>query len=118
MSKVNVNRRGQVNTTRNVTLRHLRSGETFRFPRSAPGTVYQMLSVSDRALSEGGLDTGDWRFVYANVATGQIFGDTSNHTVLPVDCSMTVRDRVSETPSRSSRSSRGARKVVRARRSR
>lgn len=93
MSKMNVSRRGPVASSKNVTLRHLSPGETFRFPRSKPGTVYQMLSVSERARDEGGLDLGEFKFVYANITTGQIFGDASNHTVLPVDCSLVWRDR-------------------------
>ena len=95
MSKMNVNRRGQINTSKNVTLRHLSSGETFRFHRSAPGVVYQMLTVSERARVEAGVDSGDLRFVYSNVSTGQIFGDTINRTVLLVDCSLVARDRIS-----------------------
>lgn len=93
MSKMNVSRRGPVASSKNVTLRHLSPGETFRFPRSKPGTVYQMLSVSERAREEGGLELGELKFVYANITTGQIFGDASNHTVLPVDCSLVWRDR-------------------------
>jgi hypothetical protein len=115
MSKVTVNRRGPSVSVRNVTLRNLNSGETFRFPRSRPGTVYQLLSVSDRAIDESGVDTGDLRFLYANVATGQVFGDTSNHVVVPVDCTMTVRER---TVSQSTSSTRSARKAKTARRSR
>lgn len=93
---MNVSRRGSVSTVKNVTLRHLSPGETFRFPRSRTQTVYQLLQMSERAISEGGVDTGEFRFVYANVATGQVFGDVSNHAVVPVDCSLTVRDRVPE----------------------
>jgi hypothetical protein len=96
MSKMNVNRRGPVSSAKNVTLRHLSPGETFRFPRSRTQTVYQLLQMSERAINEGGVDTGEFRFVYANVATGQVFGDVSNHAVVPVDCSLTVRDRVPE----------------------
>lgn len=94
MSKVNVRRRGPANTDRSVTLRSLRAGETFRFPRSRPGTVYQMLVPNDRWVQEAGLDTGDLRFVYSNIATGQIFGDTANHEVVLVDCSVTARERL------------------------
>lgn len=95
MSKLNVRRRGPANTDRSVTLRSLRAGETFRFPRSRPGTVYQMLVPSDRWVEEAGLDTGELRFVYSNIATGQIFGDTANHQVVLVDCSVTARERAS-----------------------
>lgn len=111
MSKLNVRRRGPVNTDRSLTLRSLRPGETFRFPRSRPGTVYQLLAPSDRWVEEGGLDTGDLRFVYSNLSTGQIFGDTSNHEVVLVDCNVTARDRVRSM--RSTRSSRSTSTTVR-----
>jgi hypothetical protein len=120
MSKVTVNRRGPVGTAGRVTLSHLRSGETFRFPRSADGTVYQLLSVSQRASDEGLLEEVD-SFMFANVATGQVFATEDSRTVVPVDCSVTVRERTNAKPPRSRRSvsssntSRST-KVVRAKR--
>jgi hypothetical protein len=104
MSKVTVSRRGQVGNAGRVTLSHLRAGETFRFPRSAPGTVYQMLTISNRASEEGfeGVDA----FMFANVATGQVYVAEDSRTVVPVDCSLTVRERVNVEPTRSRRSQR------------
>ena len=100
MSKVNVRRRGPANNQKSVTLRSLRPGETFRFPRSRPGTVYQLLSPSERWVEEAGLDTGELRFVYSNMSTGQIFGDTSNHEVVLIDCSLTARERTQTSSNR------------------
>lgn len=120
MSKVTVNRRGPTGNAGRVTLSHLRSGETFRFPRSAAGTVYQLLSVSARSVEEGTLDEVD-SFMFANVATGQIYATEDSRTVVPVDCSLTVRERVNTTrTSRSSTSSStksGRTSLVRARKS-
>lgn len=96
MSKVTVNRRGPAGKAGRVTLSHLRAGETFRFPRSASGTVYQLLSVSARSLEEGTLDEVD-SFMFANVATGQVYATEDSRAVVPVDCSLTVRDRVATT---------------------
>jgi len=96
MSKVTVNRRGPTGKAGRVTLSHLRAGETFRFPRSATGTVYQLLSVSARSLEEGVLDEVD-SFMFANVATGQVYATEDSRAVVPVDCSLTVRDRVAAT---------------------
>lgn len=115
MSKVSVNRRGPKGNAGRVTLSHLRAGETFRFPRSADGTVYQLLSVSARSLEEGTLDEVD-SFMFANVATGQIYATDDSRTVVPVDCSLTVRERVNTSRSRTSNSS-GRVSVVRARKS-
>jgi hypothetical protein len=117
MSKVTVNRRGPTGNAGRVTLSHLRSGETFRFPRSAAGTVYQLLSVSSRSIDEGTLDEVD-SFMFANVATGQIYATDDSRTVVPVDCSLTVRERVNTSRTRASRSATTtrARKVVRAKR--
>lgn len=104
MSKVSINRRGPTGNAGRVTLAHLRAGETFRFPRSAPGTVYQLLNVSSRSLDEGMLDDVD-SFMFANVRTGQVYATEDSRTVVPVDCSVTVRERVNtERQSRSSRS--------------
>lgn len=119
MSKVTVNRRGPTGNAGRVTLSHLRAGETFRFPRSAAGTVYQLLSISSRSVEEGTLDEVD-SFMFANVATGQIYATDDSRTVVPVDCSLTVRERVNT--SRTSRSARSSGKsgrtsVVRARKS-
>lgn len=81
------------NTKRNaVTLRTLSPGETFRFPRSQDGTVYQLLEVSDRADTDDAVYSA-YRFMYSNVKTGQVFGDFESHEVVPVDCSLTVRER-------------------------
>ena len=121
MSKVTVNRRGPAGKAGRVTLSHLRAGETFRFPRSASGTVYQLLSVSARSLEEGTLDEVD-SFMFANVATGQIYATEDSRAVVPVDCSLTVRDRVATTTvSRAKKSATSgrvsvtrARKVVKA----
>lgn len=118
MSKVSVNRRGKVGNAGRVTLSHLRAGETFRFPRSAPGTVYQLLSVSNRSVEEGTLDEVD-SFMFSNVSTGQIYATEDSRTVVPVDCSLTVRERVNTSRNRSSRStstSIRSRKVVKAKR--
>lgn len=118
MSKVSVNRRGPTGNAGRVTLSHLRAGETFRFPRSAPGTVYQLLSVSNRSVEEGTLDEVD-SFMFSNVSTGQVYATDDSRTVVPVDCSVTVRERVNASRSRSSRSSVTtvrARKVVKAKR--
>ena len=106
MSKVTVNRRGPVGNAGRVTLSHLRAGETFRFPRSSPGTVYQLLTISNRSVDEGfdGVDA----FMFANVATGQVYVAEDSRTVVPVDCSLTVRERVNVEPTRSSRSSRSS----------
>ena len=104
MSKVTVNRRGPVGNAGRVTLSHLRAGETFRFPRSAPGTVYQLLTISNRSVDEGfeGVDA----FMFANVATGQVYVAEDSRTVVPVDCSLTVRERVNvEKPRRTARAS-------------
>lgn len=111
MSKVSVNRRGPTGNAGRVTLSHLRAGETFRFPRSAAGTVYQLLTVSSRSLDEGTLDEVD-SFMFANVATGQVYATDDSRTVVPVDCSLTVRERVNT--SRNSRSTTRSRKVVKA----
>jgi len=102
MSKVTVNRRGPVGNAGRVTLSHLRAGETFRFPRSVPGTVYQLLTISNRSIDDGfeGVDA----FMFANVATGQVYVAEDSRTVVPVDCSLTVRERVNVEPVRSSRS--------------
>jgi hypothetical protein len=105
MSKVTVNRRGPTGTAGRVTLSHLRAGETFRFPRSADGTVYQLLSVSNRAIEEGSLEEVD-SYMFANVATGQVFATEDSRTVVPVDCSVTVRERTNAKPPRQSRSRR------------
>lgn len=118
MSKVTVNRRGPTGNAGRVTLSHLRAGETFRFPRSAAGTVYQLLSVSSRSLDEGTLDEVD-SFMFANVATGQVYATDDSRTVVPVDCSLTVRERVTTsrtTSSRSNTTSVRARKSVKAKR--
>jgi hypothetical protein len=121
MSKVTVNRRGPTGKGGRVTLSHLRAGETFRFPRSADGTVYQLLAVSNRSVEEGSLDEVD-SFMFANVATGQVYATEDSRTVVPVDCSVTVRERTNAKPPRQSRSRRSdssatrARKVVRAKR--
>lgn len=120
MSKVSVNRRGPTGNAGRVTLSHLRAGETFRFPRSAPGTVYQLLSVSNRSVEEGTLDEVD-SFMFSNVSTGQVYATDDSRTVVPVDCSVTVRERVNTSRNRSSRSrsatsSVRARKVVKAKR--
>jgi hypothetical protein len=117
MSKVSVNRRGPTGNAGRVTLSHLRAGETFRFPRSAAGTVYQLLSVSNRSVEEGTLDEVD-SFMFSNVSTGQIYATDDSRTVIPVDCSLTVRERVNTSRTRSSRSSTTtrARKVVKAKR--
>lgn len=104
MSKVTVNRRGPVGNAGRVTLSHLRAGETFRFPRSAPGTVYQLLTISNRSIDDGfeGVDA----FMFANVATGQVYVAEDSRTVVPVDCSLTVRERVIvEKPRRTTRAS-------------
>lgn len=118
MSKVSVNRRGPTGTGGRVTLAHLRAGETFRFPRSANGTVYQLLSVSNRSIEEGTLDEVD-SFLFSNVATGQVFATEDSRTVVPVDCSVTVRERTNAKPPRSTRSRRSASSstVTRARKS-
>jgi hypothetical protein len=113
MSKVSVNRRGKVGNTGRLTLSHLRAGETFRFPRSAPGTVYQLLSVSNRSVEEGALDEVD-SFMFSNVSTGQVYATDDSRTVVPVDCSLTVRERVATSRTRSSRSTTS---TVRARKS-
>jgi hypothetical protein len=118
MSKVSVNRRGPTGNAGRVTLSHLRAGETFRFPRSAAGTVYQLLAVSNRSLEEGTLDEVD-SFMFANVATGQVYATDDSRTVVPVDCSLTVRERVATSRTSSSRtntSSVRSRKVVKAKR--
>jgi hypothetical protein len=118
MSKVTVNRRGPTGTAGRVTLAHLRSGETFRFPRSADGTVYQLLSVSERSIDEGVLDEVD-SYMFANVSTGQVFATEDSRTVVPVDCSVTVRERTNAKPPRSTRSASNnsrSTKVVRAKR--
>jgi hypothetical protein len=120
MSKVTVNRRGPTGTGGRVTLSHLRTGETFRFPRSADGTVYQLLSVSERSIDEGTLDEVD-SFMFANVATGQVYATDDSRTVVPVDCSVTVRERTNAKPPRSRRSASSSNtsrstKVVRAKR--
>ena len=114
MSKVSVNRRGKVGNAGRVTLSHLRAGETFRFPRSAPGTVYQLLSVSNRSVEEGTLDEVD-SFTFSIVSTGQIYATEDSRTVVPVDCSLTVRERVNTSRTRSATTTR-ARKVVKAKR--
>jgi hypothetical protein len=116
MSKVSVNRRGKVGNAGRVTLSHLRSGETFRFPRSAPGTVYQLVSVSNRSVEDGTLDEVD-SFMFVNVSTGQVYATDDSRTVVPVDCSLTVRERVINTRSRTARSltTSGRVSVVRAR---
>jgi hypothetical protein len=114
MSKVTVNRRGPTGNAGRVTLSHLRAGETFRFPRSAAGTVYQLLSVSSRSLDEGTLDEVD-SFMFANVATGQVYATEDSRTVVPVDCSLTVRERVSTSRTSSNSRSRSTSTVVRAR---
>jgi len=120
MSKVSVNRRGPSGKGGRVTLSHLRAGETFRFPRSADGTVYQLLSVSARSLEEGTLDEVD-SFMFSNVSTGQVFATEDSRTVVPVDCSVTVRERTNAKPPRSRRSASSSStsrstKVVRAKR--
>jgi hypothetical protein len=120
MSKVTINRRGPTGNAGRVTLSHLRAGETFRFPRSASGTVYQLLTVSNRSVEEGTLDEVD-SFMFVNVATGQVYATDDSRTVVPVDCSVTVRERVAASRNRSSRSrstssSVRARKVVKAKR--
>lgn len=115
MSKVTVNRRGPTGKGGRVTLSHLRAGETFRFPRSAAGTVYQLLAVSNRSIEEGTLDEID-SFMFANVSTGQVFATEDSRTVVPVDCSVTVRERTNAKPPRQSRSNRSPSKVVRAKR--
>lgn len=114
MSKVSVNRRGPTGNAGRVTLSHLRAGETFRFPRSAPGTVYQLLSVSNRSVEDGVLDEVD-SFMFSNVSTGQVYATDDSRTVVPVDCSLTVRERVAAR-SRTSRSTRST-TTVRARKS-
>ena len=103
MSKVTINRRGPTGNAGRVTLSHLRAGETFRFPRSAAGTVYQLLTVSQRSSEEGLLEEVD-SFMFANVATGQVFATEDSRTVVPVDCSVTVRERTNAKPPRSRRS--------------
>lgn len=119
MSKIKVTRRGPAGNAGRVTLSHLQAGETFRFPRSSAGTVYQMLSVSDRSLDEGTLDTVD-SFMFANVSTGQVYATDESRTVVPVDCSLTVRERtisareLSKT-NRTRSSTTRARKTVKAR---
>lgn len=115
MSKVKVNRRGPTGNAGRVTLSHLRAGETFRFPRSAAGTVYQLLSVSSRSIDEGTLDEVD-SFMFANVSTGQVYATEDSRAVVPVDCSLTVRERVNTSRNRSSSTSVRARKVVKAKR--
>lgn len=120
MSKVKVNRRGPTGNTGRVTLSHLRAGETFRFPRSAAGTVYQLVTVSQRSQDEGTLDEVD-SFMFVNVSTGQVYATEDSRSVVPVDCSVTVRERVAASRSRSSTSSgrtagTRARKVVKAKR--
>jgi hypothetical protein len=102
MSKVTVNRRGPVGNAGRVTLSHLRAGETFRFPRSAPGTVYQMLAISNRTTQEG-FESEEGVFMFANVANGQVYVAEDSRTVVPVDCSLTVRERVNVEPTRSRR---------------
>lgn len=114
MSKVSVNRRGPKGNAGRVTLSHLRAGETFRFPRSASGTVYQLVTVSQRSQDEGTLDEVD-SFMFVNVSTGQVYATEDSRAVVPVDCSVTVRERVAA-PSRS-RSSRTSSTSVRARKS-
>jgi hypothetical protein len=118
MSKVSVNRRGKVGNAGRVTLSHLRAGETFRFPRSAPGTVYQLLTVSNRSVEDGTLDEVD-SYLFSNVSTGQVFATEDSRTVVPVNCSVTVRERTNAKPPRQSRSRRTTStisKVVRAKR--
>ena len=120
MSKVTVNRRGPTGTAGRVTLSHLRAGETFRFPRSADGTVYQLLAVSNRSIEEGTLDEID-SYMFANVSTGQVFATEDSRTVIPVDCSVTVRERTNAKPPRSRRSASSSKtsrstKAVRAKR--
>jgi len=118
MSKVTVNRRGPTGTAGRVTLAHLRAGETFRFPRSADGTVYQLLSVSARSIDEGVLEEVD-SYMFANVSTGQVFATEDSRTVVPVDCSVTVRERTNAKPPRSTRSASNnsrSTKVIRAKR--
>lgn len=96
MSKVKINRRGPSGNADRVTLSHLRPGETFRFPRSRPGTVYQVVTVSDRTREEEGLeDAGE--FMFSNVQTGQLFVTNDSRPVVPVTCSVTVRERQSRT---------------------
>jgi len=113
MSKVSVNRRGPKGNAGRVTLSHLRAGETFRFPRSAAGTVYQLVTVSQRSQDEGTLDEVD-SFMFVNVSTGQVYATEDSRAVVPVDCSVTVRERVTASRSRSSTSS-GRASVTRAR---
>ena len=62
--------------------------------------------------------------MFANVSTGQVFATEDSRTVVPVDCSVTVRERTNAKPPRQSRSRRSAsstsgtraRKVIRAKR--
>lgn len=93
MSRITVRRRGPAGQADRVTLGHLRPGETFRFPRSAPGTVYQMVGLSQRSIEDTGLD-GFGAFDFVNLSTGLLSSAEDNRDVVPVDCSMTARDRV------------------------
>lgn len=113
MSKINVNRRGPVGNVGIVTLEHLRPGETFRFSRSSAGTVYQLLAVSPRMKTEGGL-RNTWEFMFANLSTGEVFGTDDVRTIVPVDCSLTARERVATLSTRRKATQR-TRKLLRAR---
>ena len=111
MAKINVNRRGETGSAGIVTLSHLRAGETFRFPRSAAGTVYQLLALSERGW-EAGLRIRGSEFMFVNVATGQIYATDDVRTVVPVSCSLTVRERTNNKPAKR-RNRRSARRRTR-----
>jgi len=114
MSKVTVRRRGPVGNAGRVTLQHLRTGETFRFPRSAPGTVYQLLAPSERMLNEVGVfENGVDGFMFAELSTGQIHVAEESRTVVPINCSVTLRERVNVEPVTKKKTARST-KTVRA----
>jgi hypothetical protein len=108
MSKINVNRRGPT-ADAGLTLESLRPGETFRFPRSTTGVVYQLLTVSN-SMQKRSLRS-NWEFIFVNVSNGRVFGTDDPRSVVLVDCSLTARER---TPSTST-SRRRTRKLARRR---
>jgi hypothetical protein len=92
MPRISVVGQGSIKQAGKPTLRKLDVGETFRFPNSAPGVIYQKLDGSERAYDEGCFGH-DYDHLYSNILTGQVFGDWSDTEVVPVTCSLSVAEK-------------------------
>lgn len=92
MPRISVVGQGSLKSSGKPTLRKLDTGETFRFPNSASGKVYQKVGVSERAEDDCAIGH-DYEYVYSDLLTGQLFGDWNDQEVVPVACSMSVSEK-------------------------